>query len=228
MVRRTWSWFRAATVARSPYEGLEQTKKIIWDAESELWLFLLGHRETPGRAEFHVVLTDEIREANYLASPRLNAYMSRTLDGDCLANETGTVGVYAKILKVVSLVFLTAPDPAKERWEGTRVFEQGTLRTPQHVESESLIPFIKQRTAAVEKAIAALPAREQERVAKAVLANPERAISSESYRTHVADRELQRRIKWQPVAAGRRLKGRDRNQPCPCGSGEKAKKCHGR
>jgi hypothetical protein len=163
VVRRTWSWFRAATVARSPYEGLEQTKKIIWDAESELWLFLLGHRETPGRAEFHVVLTDEIREANYLASPRLNAYMSRTLDGDCLANETGTVGVYAKILKVVSLVFLTAPDPAKERWEGTRVFEQGTLRTPQHVESESLIPFIKQRTAVIEKAIAALPAREQER-----------------------------------------------------------------
>jgi uncharacterized protein YchJ len=39
---------------------------------------------------------------------------------------------------------------------------------------------------------------------------------------------LQRRIKSEPVAAGRRLKGRDRNQPCPCGSGEKAKKCHGR
>lgn len=64
--------------------------------------------------------------------------------------------------------------------------------------------------------------------AKAVSANPERTISSESYRTHVADRELQRRIKSEPVAAGRRLKGRDRNQPCPCGSGEKAKKCHGR
>lgn len=214
--------------ARSPYEGPEQPKKIIWDAEFELRSFLLGQNSTAGRAEFHLILGSEIKDANYLASPKLNAYVSRTLDGDCVATESGTVGIYAKILKIMTLGFLTPPDPTKERWEGTRVFEQGTLKTPQYVESSSLIPFIKQRTAAIEEAIAGLPAREQERISKAVLANPKRAISSESYRSHVADRELQRKIKSQPVAASRKLKGRDRNAPCPCGSGEKLKKCHGR
>jgi hypothetical protein len=210
------------------------TAKDTFDAvESELRLFLVGKAKTVGRAEFHIFLGDVIRDANFKIAPKLNWYINRTLDADRISNKLGTLGIYAKFLKVMTFAFLTARDPVSESWQGTQVAENGILRTPQNIESKGLGPFLTDRATAVAKAVSELPSREKERIERAARANPERVRRSEGLQVYLADRKLAERIETREAVNRatyplHRVKGRDRNQPCPCGSGEKAKKCHGR
>ena len=67
--------------------------------------------------------------------------------------------------------------------------------------------------------------RQKQKMHDQALANPETILTSDSYRVHLADRSM-RLGPAVPRSIG--LKGRDRNKPCPCGSGLKGKKCCGR
>jgi hypothetical protein len=52
---------------------------------------------------------------------------------------------------------------------------------------------------------------------------------SEGFRAFEADRSLKEKMRQRQFKKEimKRMKGRDRNSPCPCGSGKKYKKCHG-
>jgi hypothetical protein len=210
----------------------KNVSEIIEATKIELRDFLLGQTDTPGRAEFHLFFGDVVQDANYEVPPKMNWYMSRSLDASLVSNLSGTVGVYAKLLKILTFSFLTPRNAVSERWEGTQIFEKGTLKTPQEIESKGLGPFLTERIKAVAKAIAELPPAENERIAKSAIANPKRALASESYQTYLADKALQQRLEERAVEAriafpAGKMKGRDRNLPCGCGSGKKFKKCHG-
>jgi len=56
-------------------------------------------------------------------------------------------------------------------------------------------------------------------------ANPHTFLDSDSFQVHLANRRMRGIDEAREMRI--EVKGRDRNQPCPCGSGKKAKKCHG-
>jgi len=217
---------------RSLDSGPKNVTEIIDATKMELRNFLLGQSDKSGRAEFHLFFGDVVQDANYEVPSKFNWYMSRSLDASLVSNLSGTVGVYAKFLKIMTFSFLTPRNTVSERWEGTQIFEKGTLKTPQEIESKGLGSFITDRVKAVARAIAELPPKENERIAKSAIGNPERALASESYRTYLADKALRQRLEERAAQArlaspAGRMKGRDRNSPCRCGSGKKFKKCHG-
>lgn len=219
-------------LSRSSDSGPRNATEVFKVAENEMRSYLLGQSKTSGRAEFHLFFGDEVQGANYNVPPKINWYMSRSLDADLVSNHSGTVGVYAKFLKMMTFSFLTPRNTTSERWKGTQVFETGILRTPQSIESKGLGPFLTDRANAVARSISELPHREKERIARTVRANPKRALASESYPTYLADKALRHRIHGLAAPTGfapsrRKMKGRDRNSPCECGSGKKFKKCHG-
>jgi uncharacterized protein YchJ len=199
-------------------------------AEEELRAFLLGRAETPGRAEFHVFFWDVIKDVSHPLPAKMNWYLARGFDATPVFAEAGAVAVYAKVIKIMTHAFLTPRDGEKERWEGTQVFEEGVLRTPQQIHTASIWPFLESRAKAVEQAALSLTAPQKQRLAKSILAAPERFVASETFRTHMADAVLRSRIVQRETALtvpANVTKGRDRNQPCPCGSGWKTKRCHG-
>ena len=74
-----------------------------------------------------------------------------------------------------------------------------------------------------------LTARQKVKLFERVRKEPEHFLQSEGFRAFEADRVLQEKMKHKLIkkASKRWMKGKDRNAPCPCGSGKKYKKCHG-
>ena len=74
-----------------------------------------------------------------------------------------------------------------------------------------------------------ISARQHEKLLEKARKSPEEILQSESFRTANADMQLKEEFRRQTAANALRrgMKGRERNMPCPCGSGQKYKKCHG-
>jgi hypothetical protein len=217
--------------ARSSREAPPKTLETFDAVQEELRIFLLRQSNSPGRAEFHLFLGGDVVEANFDIPDKINWYMSRSFDADGISSVSGTVGVYAKVLKLLTFSFLTPRNSKIEIWEGTQLADGGVLRTPQQVNSAGLGPFLEGRVKAVERALSSLPPHEKQRIAAKALKNPKRVLASQSYQTHLADRTLRRnRMQSHPglSPSNLRQKGRDRNKPCGCGSKKKYKNCHGR
>ena len=188
--------------------------------------FLLRQRADYGTSEFHLFLTDVVEDATSTVSPKLNWYMARAVDGTPTFSEAGQFGSYVKLLRVMSYAFITPRDPTKENWVGTQVGEQGTLAGPQTIKTESFWPLVESRVRALESAPATMTERQREKFEEMAMRDPEKFLKSESARVVLANRKLEQRM----AAKYRRpiqMRGRDRNQPCPCGSGKKLKKCCG-
>ncbi|PYX54573.1 MAG: hypothetical protein DMG76_21245 [Acidobacteria bacterium] len=171
-----------------------------------------------GTSEFHLFLTDVVEDATSTVSPKLNWYMARAVDGTPTFSEAGQFGSYVKLLRVMSYAFITPRDPTKENWVGTQVGEQGTLAGPQTIKTESFWPLVESRVRALESAPATMTERQREKFEEMAMRDPEKFLKSESARVVLANRKLEQRM----AAKYRRpiqMRGRDRNQPCPCGSG---------
>lgn len=209
-----------------------KVSELFAGVEEELRLHLLGQSENAGRAEFHLFFGGPMIDASRSLPPEMNWYFARTFDATPIYSLQDTAGAYAKLAKIMTFSFFTPLDPQNEDWKGTRVFESGTLQTPQQIATTSIGPFLESRAEVVEKTLSALTARDKQRINDSVLANPRRALSSESYRTRLADQELTERLeaarREQLHAELADMRGRDRNRRCPCGSGKKYKKCHGK
>jgi hypothetical protein len=194
--------------------------------EPEWRAYLLGQRTDYGTSEFHVFLADVVEDASSTVSPKLNWYLARGLDATPTFSESGQFGCYAKLLRVVSYAFITPRNPEKENWVGTQIGEQGTLAGPQTINTQSFWPLVDSRVRALEDAPPTMTERQLKKFKESAMQDPERFLNSESTRVALANRELEQRMaaKYQgPVV----MKGRDRNQPCPCGSAKKQKKCCG-
>jgi hypothetical protein len=213
----------------APYP--ENIDKIYFEVEIELRNFLLEHSESPGRAEFHVMFVDVLKDASHEVPTKANWYMARALDATPTFSDSGNAGIYAKLLKILTYSFLTKRDPEDEQWEGTLVLKEGEFRTPQTMNTASMGPFLIERMKAVEAAPPSLTPRQLEKVVRQAQTEPDRFLASESFRVHQADRELQRALRERSLSKTqfrKLMKGRDRNQPCPCGSPRKFKNCCGR
>lgn len=190
--------------------------------------FLLGSTETPGIGEFHLFLSDIIKDASDELPKKINWYLSRGFDLTPIFSDTGMAGVYAMIVKTVTFSYLTPPSGETDNMVGTQISEQGVLKSPQTIQSR-IGSFIVGRAKAIEKFPKTLTDRQKEKLFEKARTEPEEILRSESFRTSSADAYLKENFRRRAVAAALRrgMKGRDRNAPCPCGSGEKYKRCHG-
>lgn len=195
-------------------------------AEGEWRAFLLGHRADHGSSEFHLFFTDVLEDSSSVVSEKLNWYIVRALDGTPTFSKSGQFGSYVKLLRVMSYAFITPRNPQTDNWIGTQVGKQGTIAPPQSIDSHGFGPLIESRVQALESAPSSMTERQLEKFKENAIRDPGKFLNSESTRVFIANLKLQRRMaakRYRPVS----MKGRDRNQSCPCGSGKKLKKCCG-
>ncbi len=185
--------------------------------------FLLGQRPDAGVYEFHMFFADVVKETTRRIPDKFNWYLARGFDATPVFSDAGDALVYAKLIKILTVSFLTRRDANKEGWVGTQVFDQGALHIPQRMATTYFGRFLEERARLIEKAPPTLTQRQLEKLARRVEEEPEVLLSSESYKVHLADSQLRQRLMAHPAAVV--VKGRERNRSCPCGSGRKAKKC---
>jgi len=195
--------------------------------EPEWRAFLLGQRADYGSSEFHLFFADVVEDASSPVSEKLNWYMARAVDGTPTFSKAERFGSYVKLLRVMSYAFITPRDPEKEKWIGTQVGEQGTLKTPQEIKTRSFWPLVESRVRALESSPSNMTDRQLKKFEEVAMRDPEKFLKSESTRVVLANRKLEERMAARLRAEEFAIKGRDRNQPCPCGSGVKVKKCCG-
>jgi hypothetical protein len=161
----------------------------------------------------------------------MTSYLARSIHGEPICTKSGVLAIHAKLARVMSVAFVTPRDRIKEEWIGTQVGDEGILTVPQEIRSTGLGPYLNERALEMEEASKRMPEREKNRISNAMLANPRRALASDTYRTHVRETEFNERLAEMFARDNAdvlsQMKGRDRNQLCPCKSGQKYKKCHG-
>jgi hypothetical protein len=196
-------------------------------AESEWRQYLLGQLASPGDVEFHLFLSDVIEDSTSELPRKINWYLTRGFDLTPIYSDAGMTGVYAMVVRVMTFSYLT-PKGNEDKMVGTQIAEHGVLRTGQRIEGR-LGPFILRRAQAVEQFPKTLSARQREKLFERARKEPEKFFQSKDFRAFEADRGLKEKMHQKLIKKEmkRRMKGRERNSPCPCGSGKKYKKCHG-
>jgi hypothetical protein len=194
-------------------------------AETDWRAYLLNHSAYDGGAEFHLFLADVIKDATWMVPEKLNWYFARGFDGTPLYSEAGMAGVYAKVIKVMTFCYLSAKPPGEEL-HGTLIADEGVLTGGQVIKGR-LGPFINDRVKKIERLPKTMSARQTEKLLARPAKEPEWFLQSESFRTFRANEELKETLHRRLRKETKRMKGSDRNSPCPCGSGKKFKKCHG-
>jgi len=212
------------------YEGAKYPADIeaIYDTTETEWRqFLLGQIASPGNAEFHLFLSNAAVDSTGQLPEKMNWYLARGFDLTPFHSELGVAGVYAMLAKTLTFSYLTPPAD-EEKMIGTQIGEQGVLQTPQTIHKR-MGSFIVDRAKLIEQMPKTLTERQKAKVFERARNEPEKFLQSESFRAYEADRNLKEKIHQRLAGreAKQRMKGRDRNSPCPCGSGLKYKKCHG-
>ena len=203
----------------------DNVREIFAGAEERWRKYLLEQAPDPGTSEFHVQFTDVIDRSTFKVPDKMNWYLARSTDGTPIHNKSGDAGVFVKFPRLITLSFVTPRDPEKEDWRGTQIMARGTINVKQEITTTYVGEFLLGRARMIDVAPEMMTQRQKRKVFDDARKNPEKILDSDSFRVHQADRNM--RI-TQSVPVTIVLKGRDRNKPCPCGSGFKAKKCCGK
>jgi SEC-C motif len=204
----------------------ENVQKEFARAEENWRQYLLRQAPDPGPTEFHVQFVDVVENSTATLPKKINWYVARAFDASPIFTPSGNDTLfYVKLPRIIMVAFISPRDPATEDWKGTQIATQGAMQVKQTVYSERFFPFFLERARAVEEAPPTFTERQMQKMLEQAKANPKAFLDSDSFQVHLADR----RMRTMEEARARRIevKGRDRNKPCPCGSGKKAKKCHG-
>jgi hypothetical protein len=193
-------------------------------AEQEWRQYLLEQSPNPGTAEFHIHFVDVVAHTTFVLPKKFNWYMARSIDASPIYNEQGDVGVYVKLPRIITVSFIKLQNQ-RDHWQGTMLAANGTLTIPQQVSVPIFGQLLLERATLLDNARPMLTERQKVKIQRQAEAQPETILNSDSFRVHVADRNMNVERHHQ---SSFQIKGRDRNKPCPCGSGVKAKKCHGR
>jgi hypothetical protein len=200
----------------------------VFAAAEERWRqYLLGRVPDPGTAEFHVQFGGVIEHSTFDLPKKINWYIARAFDASPIFTPSGSDALfYVKLPRLIMLAFISPRDPAEEDWNGTQVVTRGVIQVRQNVSTTRFGQFLLERAKAVETNAPMFTERQMQKILEQAKANPRAFLDSDSYRVHIADQRM--RAIAEARNARIEVKGRDRNKPCPCGSGRKAKKCHGR
>jgi hypothetical protein len=203
----------------------EEAGGMFVPAQERWQQYLLDLSPDPGGSEFHLQFVDVIEHSTFKIPKKMNWYLARSIDASPIHNKKGEAGVFVKFPRLIMLAFITPRDPRKEDWKGTQVGTRGVMSVRQEVSTTAIGQFVLERGKLIDGAPPMMTKRQKQKMRDQAFANPAAILNSDSYRVHLADRSM----RLGPTVPGNiGLKGRDRNKPCQCGSGLKAKKCCGK
>ena len=184
-------------------------------AEAEWRGGLLGNRDFERYGRIHMFVT----EIALPGSPPANLYLTRHIDTTVAASST-TCFVYAKFARFITWADIVGLRAAQFR--GTLVHNGAGLHRigEQQILDGKFGSFILERATTAEAlADAHLSEKQREVIAKEFARVGPEFFESELWEAKAADLGLL--PDWRYAKVGR-------NEPCPCGSGRKFKRCHGR
>ena len=210
--RTLWQDFDICKKDKDPF------LELITKAEEEWRFFLLNGREPEHFNEVHLFFTD-LATNKHQPATKLNVYLTRAVDGTIASNDS-MCAVYSKFSKFIIFAAVTPFDPS--RWINTRVsMKGGTFRGPQELNDGVMGEFIIDRARMIGNSSRLLSDKQSRVIGREFMKNPAKNINSDYGKAMLADKTA----KIDPFALWPDKPGR--NEPCPCGSGKKFKKCHG-
>lgn len=199
------------------YTSLRAHRGRLVEAEAE-WRAFLTSGALPSRfRRAHLFLTDIGTSDGVQPVVNLNVYLARDVDSTVAAGRRDCI-VYSKFARFIFWGEIT--DLESEATDGTLVAPQGgTLSVPQTVSNGRLGQFLVDR------------ARTVHEMAQQI-SDEQRGVIEQSLRENahvVRGSDLAAAMEADFAATIQPVHGRvGRNERCPCGSGVKFKKCHGR
>lgn len=186
-------------------------------AEEEWRRFLLGRQPLVRFADIHLFVGD-LSDESPPGAASFSTYSTRALDG-VVITDTLPRFVYAKIARFMCVGMLSPYD--QNKWVGTLISEKsGSLSSPQSILDVEFGRFLYTRARAMNNFETRLS-----EVQRGVIASHIRRISPQLAKSHLVKAVSTDRSNELRYAS---FKGKvSRNEPCPCGSGIKFKKCHG-
>ncbi|HEY2498171.1 MAG TPA: hypothetical protein VGK24_13995 [Candidatus Angelobacter sp.] len=153
---------------------------------AEAWRqFLFGENKQPG-SEHHLFVFSVPTRVPDAAHEKLLHYMLRSIDASAMLSNK-RLGMYSKLLR--SFFFSPIVPSSSTGWKNTRIHAgTGKLVSPQVISMPGFGDFINSRVA--EAFAKPISENQQKKIADALLKNPERALGSESYKTHKASQQL--------------------------------------
>lgn len=198
------------------HERIAPFKPQLEAADAEWRDFLLTRSLPLKFNDLHVFVTDIGFGNGEQPVEGLNVFMARAVDGEIIGSQSRCV-VYAKMAR---FIFFGAVTPVELKPEDNTKIDatRGVLTIPQTLSDGWLGEFLVDRARVMnEKVRTALSARQRSKVNDYVRGNPH-VLTSDLGRAMAADRTA----KVVPFITGKV----GRNEPCPCGSGRKFKRCH--
>lgn len=161
--------------------------KDIIEGTLENWrLFLLGQRNRAGGVHHMFVISGVPVKITGDVHQKTLHYLLRGIDGSVIVFAR-SIGVYTKLLRTMFYSPLVPESPSG--WKNTRIHAgPGRIVSPQSVAMPGLWDYIQARIEAMHST--PLSETQRKKISDAMLQNPERAISSESFKVHQATRRL--------------------------------------
>ena len=207
------------TLAHADYHT-HWTYPLVANAERDWRGYLLVQSAAPNSNSIRVFLSD-VTAGPTIPTKNFNSYMARAIDA--------TVGfskrecfVYIKFCRFLLFGAITPIDESK--WINTRIHVGGgTLKTPSIIKHAGVGSFLVNRAEVSRKEYESrVSQRTKERIAEHYKRELPRLVGSDLLRVQYAD--YLQEVVPPPVMPEGKV---GRNDPCPCGSGKKYKKCHG-
>lgn len=179
--------------------------------------YLNGTDNDPGNMEIHILFFSPIVEDYGMDLPiNINSYLLRGVDQSIVYSKRGELGI---LVKLPAILFVANINPnSNPNWIGTKIDKSGMINFPQRFVFDEIFNYLVKQSREVMSASAGMSSEQAGKLAKAVLEDKTKAKRSLSYKALKANKKL-----FESKFSKKYRKGR--NEPCPCGSGKKYKKC---
>lgn len=194
---------------------------LMKDAERKWRSYLIGDSADPGYSSIQLFFGG-ISSSPTIPTKHFNMYLSRAIDSTVGSSSTECF-MYAKFARFLFFGYLTECDQSK--WIETQIQQSGgILASPQSIDDGQIGDFIVSRPReAFEKFENGINEKSKDVINRNFIKHKDRIIQSDQWRAQSQDSS-------KPIVypeSNRDFKNVGRNEPCPCGSGKKYKKCHG-
>lgn len=196
----------------------DTTLNILEEVQLDWKSYLSGEKKAPQFSDVNLFLTDNIKSHN-TGIMGLDFYFTRMIDLTIFSDDKGDhIYVYGKFLKFI--FWSTIKDPRNIDNSIVQIKQSGgIINFPQNFQDSFFMEALIFRV----KAISELPQpndQQLQKITDEVLKNPKAFFNSEAGGSIMNDWRLDNSTNHKISIPGR-------NEPCPCGSGIKFKKCHG-
>ncbi len=213
--------WRAAVISQSKQlVRAHRFAPLVAEAEQDWRQYLLGNSAAPKFKEVHVFFSD-IALGQTIPEKGFNSYLTRAIDMT-VASSDARCFLYVKFGRILLFGHLTQYDA--DKWVNTKIEQGGGSHAPPQELKDGTGDFLLSRIRALNRAFdSQVNEKTKETIERHYRKVFPKIIGSDLFRVQEAD--FTKDIVPIAKRAGKKV---GRNDPCPCGSGKKYKRCHGK